>query len=111
MNQIQKYSNFSLSVPERRLQKEIERVEAGAIVRSARVMAERMVASQKLTEIDALARDAITSQVMLAHWADTLAGNNQLLHDEISIYRDVARLGKAQIIADVIDTFSHDRRL
>lgn len=81
------------------------------IARTANVMAEGAVARQKLMEIDHLAREAVTGQIMLAKWVETLAGSNAFMHEEVRLFTDIARMSKAQIMADLTDTYCEERRL
>jgi hypothetical protein len=80
------------------------------LIRLASVQAESVVQSEKLHEIDHLARVAMGGQAMLRHWADTLAKGDPLLHDELEFFTNLARVGKGEIIADTLDRYSREGR-
>jgi hypothetical protein len=80
------------------------------LIRMATVQAEGMVQGEKVREVDHLAREAMTGQTMLRKWADTLAGADPMLHDELRFFSDMARIGCGEIIADTIDTFCRESR-
>jgi hypothetical protein len=84
-------------------------IEHRALARTAEVQAEGFVAGAKVHELDALAREAVTGQAMLANWRDTVAGGDVLLADELRMFTDVARLGKGEILADTVSTFCRER--
>lgn len=92
------------------LQRQLNRIEGGTLVEVAQAMSAGAVAQRKVRETDAVARDAIAGQVMLSKWRDTLAGNDPLLHDEIGMFADIARMAKGQIMTDLLDSFSKDTR-
>lgn len=107
-------SNTPNIVPTRGLvnatQRDLARLERQTIVRTALVQAEGIVQTEKLHEIDHLAREAMSGHAMLRGWADTLAAGDPLLADELKIFTDAARLGKAEVIADTIDSFCRESR-
>jgi hypothetical protein len=90
--------------------KALAQVEARTLARLADVQGEGLVQGEKLHEIDHLAREAMTGQAMLRRWADTLAHGDPMLADELQFFSDLARMGKGEVIADTLDTFSRDRR-
>lgn len=91
-------------------QRTLERLEERTLVRMASVQAEGMVQGEKTREIDHLTREAMSGQAMLRKWADTLAAGDPLLHDELTFFTDMARLGKGEIIADTIDSYCRESR-
>jgi len=92
------------------LNRDLARLERQTIVRTALVQAEGIVQTEKLHEIDHLAREAMSGHAMLRRWADTLAAGDPFLADELKIFTDTARLGKAEVIADTIDSFCRESR-
>jgi len=91
-------------------QKALLQIEARTLARLADVQGESLVQGEKLHEVDHLAREAMTGQAMLRHWADTLAHGDPLLADELQFFSDLARMGKGSIIADTLDAYSRDGR-
>jgi hypothetical protein len=83
-------------------------VQQQTLVRVARVQAEGFVQTEKVREIDHLAREAMSGQAMLQHWANTLSRADVLLADELRFFTDVAKLGKGEILADTITTFCQE---
>jgi hypothetical protein len=79
-------------------------------LRLARVQAEGLVQTEKVREIDHLTREAMSGHAMLRKWADTLAGADPFLADELKFFTDVARMGKGEIIADTIDSYCRESR-
>jgi hypothetical protein len=79
-------------------------------LRLARVQAEGLVQTEKVREIDHLTREAMSGHAMLRRWADTLAGADPFLADELKFFTDVARMGKGEIIADTIDSYCRESR-
>jgi hypothetical protein len=80
-------------------------IDARTALRAASVDAESEVAAEKLHALDRLASVGMTGQLLLAHLRATLAGSDPLLDDELKLFTDVAKLGKAEVIADVINRF------
>jgi hypothetical protein len=85
-------------------------LDENSLVRAAGVRAESYVQAEKLKEVDHLARTAMGGQAMLRRWADTLAAGDPFVADELKFFTDVARMGKGEIIADTIDTYSREGR-
>lgn len=85
-------------------------LERQTIVRVAGVQADGLVQSEKLREIDHLAREAMTGQAVLRHVANTLASGDPFLADELKLFGDLARAAKAEIISDTISTFTRENR-
>ena len=94
----------------RAVARSLDRLEGRTLFRMAVVQAEGMVQGEKLREIDHLTREGMTGQAMLRKWADTLAGADPMLHDELRFFSDMARIGKGEIIADTIDTYCRESR-
>ncbi len=88
----------------------LARLEEQTLLRMAGVQAEGMVQTEKLREIDTLAREAMTGHAMLRQWGDTLAAGDPFLADELKFFTDTARLGKGEIIADTIGSFCRESR-
>lgn len=89
----------------RQVVRTLESVEGSTLVRTALVRGEALVAKGKLDEIDFLAWKAMSGHAMLDGWANHLAGENPVLMDELRFFKDMARLGKGEVIADTIDKF------
>jgi hypothetical protein len=85
-------------------------IEHNTFVRVAQVQAEGLVQSEKVREIDHVGRQAMTGQAMLRRWADTLATGDPFLADELKFFTDVARIGKGEVMADMIDTYCRESR-
>jgi hypothetical protein len=80
------------------------------LVRLAIVHAEGLVQAEKLREIDYLAREAMTGQALLRRWADTLAAGDPLMADELRVFGDLAKVGKADVMADTIESYCREAR-
>ncbi len=98
------------ALPDRRTNRALVEVERGTLVRLASVRAHTMVQVEKTHEIDRLAREAMSGQAMLSHWAATLAQGDAFVADELKIYTDLARVGKAEIISETISDFCQEGR-
>lgn len=85
-------------------------LEHHTIQRIASIRAESAVQREKIDEVDSLTREAMTGHVFIRRWADTLAGPDPLLADELRFFTDMARIGKGEIIADTIDSFCRESR-
>lgn len=79
-------------------------------VRAAQVQGEGIVQGLKLREIDHLTRQAMSGQALLRNWADTLGRNDPFLADELRFFTDLARLGKGEVIADTIGSYTSESR-
>jgi hypothetical protein len=91
----------------RQAERAIARIEGGTVVRATLVRAEAIVAAEKMEEIDFLTWKAMSGHAMLRGWAHQLADDDPVLLDELRFFKDTARLGKGEIVADVIDKFRH----
>jgi hypothetical protein len=89
----------------RRVERRHAELEGATLLRAAAVRGEAIVASEKGDEIDYLVWKAMKGHADLVRWANHLAGDDIILADELRFFKDTARLGKGEIIADVIDTF------
>jgi hypothetical protein len=85
-------------------------VEHRTIVRVATNQAEALVATEQAREIDHTARDMMSGQSLLAKWRDTLSAGDLFLNDELKFFSDTARLGKGEILANLIDTYCRESR-
>lgn len=83
-------------------------LERDTVVRAASVHARAIVQTEKLHEIDRLARQAMAGQAMLNQWAATLSQGDPFVADELKFFTDVARLGKGEIIADTVASFGRE---
>jgi hypothetical protein len=93
-----------------RSRRQLTRLEEGTLLRIAEVHADGIVQSEKMDEIDHLARQAKSGQAMLRKWADTLSRGDPLLRDELQHFADMASSGKQLILADAIEHFSREQR-
>jgi hypothetical protein len=93
-----------------RVRRDLSRVERQTIVRMAAVQGEGMVAAEKAREIDHVTRVAMAGHVMLSKWGTTLAAGDALLADEMRFFTDMARIGKGQVILELVDTFTREGR-
>lgn len=89
----------------RATQRSLIRIGERTVVRQAEVIAESTVSQHKLREVDRLAEEAMTGHAMLSRWSAVLAGDDLILADELRFFKDSARLGKGQMLADAIDQF------
>jgi hypothetical protein len=93
-----------------RLRRELDRVGAETVVRVAQTQATGVVQSEKVRELDALAREAMTGQALLARQREVLAGADPLLYDELRFFSDLARVGKGEVIADTVQAYCRESR-
>jgi hypothetical protein len=93
-----------------RATRELSALEVDTRMRLATVQAEGFVQAARMGEIDALAREAMIGQATLVRWSESLAGNDPFLADQLRLFVDAARLGKAEIVADTIATFRREAR-
>ncbi len=98
------------AVVDRRTGRELTKVEREALVRVANVRAESYVQTEKIQELDHLAREAMTGQAMLHQWSATLSQNDPFVADDLKLFVDVAKMGKAEIIADTVTNFCRESR-
>lgn len=99
-----------LAVLQRAVQLSVARTQAREIVRTAEVVAESVVATVKSQEVDRVVREAMTGQAMLSKYSAVLAQNDPFLADELKFFSDMARLGKGEIIADLVTDYCRESR-
>jgi hypothetical protein len=85
-------------------------IDSRTAVRVASVQAHGDVQTEKLYEVDRLAREAMTGQAMLQRWAVTLTQNDPFIADDLRAFTEMAKMGKAQIIADTVRDFAQEGR-
>jgi hypothetical protein len=85
-------------------------VDHRTLVRMARVQGEGLVQTQKVKEIDHLAREAMTGQAMLTNFKNVLAGGDMFVAADLQYFADMAKLGKGEVIADTIDSYCDESR-
>ena len=90
---------------DRRLSRSLSVLERATVLKVASVQASAIVQTEKMHEVDRLARSAMAGQAMLAQWASTLAHGDPFIADELKFFTDVARIGKAEIIADTVASY------
>ena len=95
---------------DRRTGRALANIEQQTLIRMADVQGHAMVQTEKIHEIDRLTREAMGGQAMLNQWATTLAQGDPFLADDLKFFRDVAKMGKGEIIADTISDFSKESR-
>jgi hypothetical protein len=93
-----------------RVNRDLARIEHRTLVRMANVQAEGYVQTEKVHEIDHLAREAMSGQAMLQQWGSTLASGDPFVGDEMKFFTDMAKLGKGEVIADIITTYCRESR-
>lgn len=102
--------NRLLQPVDRRTGRELTSIERRTLTRMARVRGESMVQVEKTQEIDRLAREAMSGQAMLSKWAGVLSQGDPFLADEMKLYADLAKMAKAEIIADTVTSFCQEGR-
>lgn len=100
----------ALAQLERTTYLQLAQTRSSELTRTAAVEASAIVATVKAQEIDRLAREAISGQAMLRHYSDTVAQGDPMLADELRFFSDMARLGKGEIIADLVTDFCRENR-
>lgn len=95
---------------DRRTSRALSQVERKTLVRIASVQGHAMVQTEKMHEIDRLSREAMAGQAMLSRWAATLAQGDAFLADDLKLFSDLAKMGKAEIIADTVSDFCQEGR-
>lgn len=81
-------------------------IEHAAVVSAAEVCADAAVQRAKLHQVDSLASTAMLGQALLNARRAALARNDPLLDDDVRMFADVARLGKAGVIAAAVDRWT-----
>lgn len=89
----------------RRLGRALAEVRGGTMVRQAEVQAESLLTDSKMHEVDYVTYQAMSGQAMLHRWAGMLAGDDIILADDLRMFRDVAKIGKGEMIADLVDKY------
>jgi hypothetical protein len=89
----------------RRVVRQLVEISGQSIVREAAVRAEAVITAAKLHEVDYVTYEAMNGQAFLRSWAAQLASEDILLADELRGLGNVARLGKGQILADLVDKY------
>lgn len=90
--------------------RQIARQENQGLARAHQAHVDGSVAAVKLTEIDRLARVAMSGQLMLNRWALTLAEGDPMAVDDLRFFSDIAKMGKGELIANTINTFAGQAR-
>jgi len=121
MSQVQPYRPTSITPASRsasisellanaRVRRDIARVGAETVVRVAQTQSTGIVQTEKVHELDNLAREAMTGQALLARHREALAGADPMLADELRFFSDMARLGKGEVLADTVTAFCRESR-
>lgn len=95
---------------DRRTTRGLARLEQQTLLRAASVQAEGYVQTEKLREIDSVTREAMTGHAMLCRWRDVLSAGDPILADELRFFSDTARLGKGEVIADLVSGYCREGR-
>jgi hypothetical protein len=88
----------------------LARARSTELLRVSDVESDAIVATVKTQEVDRVAREAISGQAMLRHYSDTVARDDLLLADELRYFTDMARLGKGEILADLVTDYCRESR-
>jgi hypothetical protein len=89
----------------RRTARAVSQIEDRTLLRVALVRAEALVASEEMHEIDFLGWEAMTGHAFLATRCNHLAGEDIILGDELRVFKDTARLAKAEIMVAVVNRY------
>jgi len=95
---------------DRRTARGLNSIQRRTVLRMAEVQGHAMVQTEKVHEIDRLTREAMSGQAMLNQWASTLAQGDPFMVDDLKFFRDLAKMGKGEIIADTISDFCQEGR-
>ncbi|HVF06408.1 MAG TPA: hypothetical protein VNA20_16315 [Frankiaceae bacterium] len=100
-------SNPSLHelVLRRRVDHAVQQIAAQTRVRAAAVRADAAVAEAKIAAAAHVTREAAVSATMLRHYAESLAGGDALLRDELRGYEALFHAGASQALADLFTTY------
>ena len=88
----------------------LARSRSNELIRVNNVESEAIIATVKTQEVDRVAREAISGQAMLRHYSDTVGRDDLLLADELRFFTDLARLGKGEILADLVTDYCRESR-
>jgi hypothetical protein len=86
--------------------RQLAAVEERRLVRQAQTQTEGAVTSAMLRELDFVAYEAMSGQAMLHRWGALLAGDDLLLADDVRFFKDMVKIGKGEVIADLITTYA-----
>ena len=100
----------ALAGNDRQTSRALTGIQRNTLVRLASVQGHAIVQVEKLHEIDRLAREAMSGQAMLSQWAATLAHGDAFVADDLKLFVNVARMGKAEILADTVSDFCQEGR-
>ncbi len=95
---------------DRRTNRALSSIERQTILRVASVQAEAIVAVEKVHGIETVTREAMTGSALLSQWASTLAQGDPFVADDLKFFRDVAKLGAGEVIADLVSDYCQERR-
>lgn len=91
-------------------QRQLAALRQQTVMRVAGVQSDGIVTKEKMTELDHLAREAMTGQAMLTSWAGALAADNAVLYEQLQFFVGVARMGKGQVMADLVESYCREGR-
>lgn|SRR5487761_1514509 len=104
--EVVRYTSPTANQPvSRRLARSLAELRGGTIVRQAEVQAESLLTASMAHELDYATYEAMTGQAMLHRWAGVLASDDIILGDDLRMFRDVAKIGKGELLADLIDKY------
>lgn len=78
----------------------------GAGLQLTQVRAQGLVFQEECHEIDRLARVCMAGQAMLDEWADVLSNGNPIRAQELHFFSNIARIGKGEVLANAIATWT-----
>jgi hypothetical protein len=92
------------------LNRQLARIGRNTLIRVANVRAEADISADKIRELNGVAREAVTDYVMLSERTRVMTANDPVLADSVRIFTETARLGAAEVLADLVDTYWRESR-
>jgi hypothetical protein len=90
------------------LRRRVESLERRTTLRTFEVHAEGIVSTEKVHELNHVAREAVSSQAFLAQYANTVAAGDPVLRDDLEFFVHLAKLGKGEVLADLTTTYCRE---
>jgi hypothetical protein len=90
--------------------RQLDRLRDRTMLRLANAQSQGLVATEKLHEIEATSREAMTGQAMLHNWANTMADGDPVVRDDMGHFLALYRAGTSEVMADLIDTYCREAR-
>jgi hypothetical protein len=98
-------TNVRQNNQDRRTSRALSNLENQTLLQIAQVQSRGLVAAEMSREVDHLTRDAMSGQALLRRWGDTLSAGDPFIADDMRFFTDIAKMGKGEIIANLIDDF------